>query len=173
MRKCLSVASKVSRAVAMLVGVMITAGTLSSGIAWAQFKLGSQPQQLLSVEIKANQFDRMRHFYIDVIGLKELPGSMPMAKPKQSTSLSFSGTYADNFLSITHTDADGQTQPPALAPQHLTFKVTDAKSIVERARAAGAVIVRSPVSAHGMANLIVALLRDPDGDLVELVQPPA
>lgn len=60
----------------------------------AQMQLGTQPQQLLSIELKSAHFDESRRFYMEVVGLKELPGSNPTGKPKQSTSLSFSGSYA-------------------------------------------------------------------------------
>ena len=152
---------------------MFAAGSICALPATAQMQLGSQQQQLLSLEIKTNQFDRTRHFYIDVVGLKELPGSSPAGRPKQSSSLSFGGTYVDSFITITHSESDGTNALKRGALQRLTFKVTDARAIVVRARAAGITIVREPQPAHGIPDLIVAVLSDPDGNLIELVQPPS
>jgi catechol 2,3-dioxygenase-like lactoylglutathione lyase family enzyme len=138
-----------------------------------QIHLGSAAQQLLSLELKTNKFDDARRFYLDVVGLKELPGSNAATRPKRTTSLSFGGTYAESFIMITQDGADGTAPVAAGVLQRLVFKVTDAKAAFERARAAGASLVREPSSAHGNPGLIVALVRDPDGNMVEFVQPPA
>jgi predicted enzyme related to lactoylglutathione lyase len=136
--------------------------------ALAQLSFGAKPQQMMYVAINANNFEKMRTFYMSVIGLKELPGSRPTAKPQQSTSLSFTGAYDDSFLMISHNDGAAPTGAGAL--QRLVFKEADIGAVVERARAAGAVILNEPGPAHGLSTIFTANIRDPEGNEIELVE---
>lgn len=153
-----------------MIRLFMAAGLLAMGAApaTAQFSLGAKPQQMLYVAINADDFPKMRDFYIAVIGLKELPGGNPAGKAQQSTSLSFTGAYDDSFLMISH--ADGAPPMKGGALQRLVFKVVDIKAVVERARAAGNSVLREPGAAHGMSSITSASLRDPDGNEVELVE---
>lgn len=139
----------------------------SSAPASAQAGLSSKPEQLLYVALQTADFAKAREFYTVVIGLKEMPGSNPAAKPIPSSMLSFSGGYGDTFLMI----SQGPARPaPGGALQRLVFKVADAKAVIERARSAGATIKTEAGPAHGMKTLIVGSILDPDGNLIELVQ---
>ena len=141
---------------------------LAASPAVAQLSFGAKPQQLMYVAINANNFEKMRDFYMSVIGLKELPGSKPTAKPQRSTSLSFTGAYDDSFLMISHDDTAAPTGAGAL--QRLVFKETDITAVVARARAAGVAILDEPAPAHGMTTIFTANIRDPEGNQIELVE---
>jgi catechol 2,3-dioxygenase-like lactoylglutathione lyase family enzyme len=127
----------------------------------------ANPQQLMYVAINVKDFEKSRDFYLRVVGLKENPGSTPIGTPVQSSSLSFSGTYNDSFLMISHERDKPVIGAGALA--RITFKVADIQGIVERARSGGYVVQREPASAHGIVSLLVAVIEDPDGNPVELV----
>ena len=141
---------------------------ITASPALAQLSLGAKPQQMLYVAINANNFEKMRDFYMSVIGLKELPGSNPTGKPRRSTSLSFTGAYDDSFLMISHDDAAAPTGEGAL--QRLVFKEADIGAVVERARAAGVPILHEPAPAHGIPTILEASIRDPEGNEIELVE---
>lgn len=150
------------------IALFLASSPIAAGPALAQ-SLGAKPQQMLYVAINANDFDKMRSFYMSVIGLKELPGSNPAAKPRRTTSLSFTGAYDDSFLMINHDD-DAAAPTEAGALQRLVFKVTDIGAVVERARLAGAAILEKPAPVHGMPNILEAFIGDPDGNRIELVE---
>lgn len=73
---------------------------------------------------------------------------------------------------IAHDDADKAPVKPGKLLR-LVFKVTDVQARFERARKGGVPILSAPRTAHGIEGLIVALIRDPDGNIVELMQTPA
>jgi len=154
---------KISRSSLLLAGLAVLSATAVS----AQLRLGAKPEQILSVEIKTGHFPAMKRFYTEVIGMKQLPGSNSAAKPEPVSMLSFSGTYDDSFLSLS-----GVPATPSGWPLTLKLKLADVRAVVERARNEHAVIEREPMPAHGVPGLIVATIRDPDGNNVELVQAP-
>lgn len=55
---------------------------------------------------------------------------------------------------------------------HLTIRVDDLSSAVDAALAAGGSLVSAPTAAHRAATRF-AYIRDPDGNLIELVSGPA
>lgn len=134
-------------------------------------KIGSQPQQLLNVALNVADFERSRGFYLGVLGLKENLGSQPNAIPVQSSSLSFTGTYADTFLTISH-DRTKPAAPQGGGLAKLAFKVADVRAVVARAKAAGYPVLHEPEAAHGMPGLVVGIVADPDGNSIEVVQSP-
>jgi len=150
------------------IALFLASSPIATGPALAQASLGAKPLQMLYVAINANNFEKMRSFYMSVIGLKELPGSNPAANPRRTTSLSFTGAYDDSFLMINHDDATAPTEAGAL--QRLVFKVADINAVVERARVAGAAILEKPAPAPGMSNILLAFIGDPDGNTIELVE---
>ena len=64
---------------------------------------------------------------------------------------------------------DQQYISSSLGFSYLTVLVTDMKAAVERAKAAGASPVKAPYQLGG--NNYLTLLKDPDGNIVELVGP--
>lgn len=156
------------KAYGIMTVILLTAAPVCAAPAFAQISLGAKPQQMLYVAINANDFDAMRYFYTAVIGLKELPGGTPIAKPRSSTSLSFTGAYDDSFLMLSHDDEAPRAGSATL--QRVAFKVADVRAIVARARVAGAAVLHEPAAAHGMAAIQSASIRDPDGNEIELVE---
>ena len=149
---------------------LIAAMTASSALhAQSLPRLGANPQQMLYIALNVNDFDKSRDFYVNILGLKENPGSAPTGAKVQSSSLSYSGGFQDTFLMISH-ERGKPPLPKGGGLARLTFKVADARAVVERARKSGYRILREPAAAHGMAGLVVGVVEDPDGTPVELVQ---
>jgi predicted enzyme related to lactoylglutathione lyase len=151
-----------------MIALLLASLPITASPVLAQFSLGAKPQQMLYVAINANNFEKMRDFYMSVIGLKELPGSQPTSKPRRSTSLSFTGAYDDSFLMISHDDAAAPTKAGVL--QRLVFKVADVGAVVARARLADVAILDEPAPVHGISSIIEAHIRDPEGNEIELVE---
>lgn len=67
---------------------------------------------------------------------------------------------------------DGSEQNYRDVPVKLVFYVTDPKALAERVRAAGGRITHEPTPNAGMGGAVIALGKDPDGYVVELIQAP-
>ena len=134
-------------------------------------RLGSQPQQMLYVMVKVADLEKAKAFYEGVVGLKEIPGRQGSAGRLR---LSFSDGYGDTFLVLTQLKS---ATTPSASEEHLgqlTFKVADLKAVVARARQAGARFLFEPQpprhEATMRATIEEAVISDPDGNHVELVQ---
>lgn len=58
-------------------------------------------------------------------------------------------------------------------PTKLVFNVPDVRGIIETARAANVDIYKEAAEYESMGGSIIALIKDPDGYLIELMQKPA
>lgn len=97
-------------------------------------------------------------FYRDVLGMAELP------RP----DLGFPGAWLDA--------GDGQqihliegTVPPAHG-QHVAFEVDDVAAAIAALRAKGVAV--GDAKTVGDSDVLQTFVRDPDGNLLELTQPP-
>lgn len=68
---------------------------------------------------------------------------------------------------------DGSEQNYRDVPVKLVFYVTDPVAMAQRLRDAGGVITHEPAPNAGMGGAVIALGKDPDGYVVELIQVPA
>lgn len=147
--------------------------------------LGTQPQQFLLTKITVADLQRSEDFYTRLIGLRRaMPVGVPppaaMLKPaapkarqrtRREIMLNFSGTLADPVVVLIGEPGVAPT-PEAARLTWVGFKVPDVSAAVQRVKQAGFEIVRdgAAVSPQGVR---VALVRDPDGYIVELIQTPA
>jgi catechol 2,3-dioxygenase-like lactoylglutathione lyase family enzyme len=131
-------------------------------------QLGRSAEQLLYVSIEVDDVAGARSFYTSVIGLREIPGSWSEA-PAQGGMLSFGGGYDEAFLSLRR----GEPRDHPRTPVRLVFKVLDVMAVVGRARSAGWPVVVEPGLAHGISGSLVSVIRDPDGNEVEVVRLPS
>ena len=88
-----------------------------------------------------------------------------MAPRSNTPTLSFTGNLDETGLIIRQ-----QAAPAVASHPVVEFKVADVAAVVARAKTQGAVVVSEPHT-PGSANFIVAVLKDPDGNLVEILQP--
>jgi len=68
---------------------------------------------------------------------------------------------------------DGSVRNYRDNPVKLVFYVTDPARFVERIRAEGLEISREPAPIESLGGAVVALAKDPDGYVIELIQRPA
>jgi len=67
---------------------------------------------------------------------------------------------------------DGSERNYRDVPVKLVFYVTDPAGVAERLRAAGGEITHPPAPNAAMGGAIIAMGKDPDGYVVELIQAP-
>ncbi|MFF0789359.1 VOC family protein [Streptomyces spiralis] len=145
---------------------------------------------LLHVAVVTRDIDRMTAFYRELFGarvVKELRLTTPVfgegvgvpGARARTVHLRIPG--ADTVVELTMYDrhrATGDERAPANTPglRHLALRTTGIEAAEAELRAWGAEIVGGPVevdepaAARGTRFLYV---RDPEGNLVELIQPPA
>jgi lactoylglutathione lyase len=67
---------------------------------------------------------------------------------------------------------DGSERNYRDAPVKLVFYVTDPKAVADRLSAAGGEITHPPAPNASMGGAVIALGKDPDGYVIELIQAP-
>ena len=117
--------------------------------------------------IGVTNLERSAAFYIDALGMKQV---MTFKLPEMDEIiLSHPGRSALVLMHWT----DGSAQNYLNLPVKLVFYVTDINSVTARIRAAGFEVTRDPTPAPGLGNALVAFGKDPDGYVLELIQPAA
>jgi predicted enzyme related to lactoylglutathione lyase len=159
------------RFIATTLGAVLISLAMTRAATAADAVVGAKLQQVLCVGVEANDVGRSARFYTEVFGLKAVavPGSSSPAQGNgaalQYITLSFTGNLDETGLIIRH-----QAAPAVASHPVVEFKVADVAAVVARAKAQGAVVVSEPHT-PGSANFIAAVLKDPDGNLVEILQP--
>ena len=143
-----------------------------------QPKMGTRDSQLLLSKITVSDLARSYEFYTKVIGLKHAVGRPGTPPPDlKSTAdfveipLNFTGTLADPFFVIQTRKGVLPTKEGA-ALTVIGFKVPDARAAVQRVKDAGYPPRQEPRATPPGAN-VYAMVQDPDGYTVELVQAPS
>jgi len=141
--------------------------------------------------IIVSDIDRAGNFYKNTLGLTELPGfDVPAGMAGDSGLAAYKPFHvrvyvAENKPGATQVKLMQFTDTLAKQPdnafihstfgiRYLTFHVTDIAACVERARKAGyPTIAKGPVPlpAGFPKGIYLAVLRDPDGNMIELVVP--
>ena len=106
------------------------------------------------------RFEAMRDFYRDTLGLpvrNERDGRIAFAWPSAPDV---------RIILTTHAEARGPNADPARVMLHLL--VDDLEAVASRLRTASVAFLREPAREH--FGGYVATLRDPDGNLVQLLQ---
>jgi predicted enzyme related to lactoylglutathione lyase len=109
--------------------------------------------------IWSEDLNKLLPFYRDVLGLK-----VTMESPSY-VILGGDSTNAATLALATHSEVHGRNQDPA---RHMVaFATDDAQADWRRLKAAGVEFVQDPKAEDG---LVIATLKDPEGNLVQLFQ---
>jgi catechol 2,3-dioxygenase-like lactoylglutathione lyase family enzyme len=123
------------------------------------------PENLAAVGIGVSDMARSEDFYVRVLGMQvqqriELPHMREVIVGHQGRT----------SVVLMHW-IDGSNPNYRANPVKLVFFVPDARSLIERIRADGLPVSREPEPAPGFGNAIIGMAEDPDGYVVELIQP--
>jgi lactoylglutathione lyase len=174
------------RAVMGVVAVAVVAG-----VAATEKKMNDFVSTTIDVGMVVSDIEKSVRFYKDAVGFKEIEGFDVPASLGRDSGLSDNkpfhvrvlvlgdGENATKLKLIQFADSPGRKADNAFihssyGVRYLTIFVTDTGTAVERARKAGAApIARGPVAlpADIGKGIYLAVLRDPDGNMVELVGP--
>jgi len=147
----------------------------------------------VDIGIVVSDIERSAAFYKNALGLTEVPGfDVPEAMAGDAGLSAYKPFHVRVFVArnaagatkvklMQFTDTIAKPQDNAfihstLGYRYLTLAVTDMTAAVERARKAGAApIAKGPVPLPPgfPKGIYLALVRDPDGNLIELVGPKA
>ena len=118
-----------------------------------------------AVGIGVSDLERSTDFYCRVLGMNKL---MTLKLPEMDEEvLGFDGKGAS--LVLMHY-TDGSRPSYSNNPVKVIIYVPDIAAIVDAIRAEGLAITREPLAVPSMNNAIIAMAKDPDGYVVELIQ---
>ena len=125
------------------------------------------PENLAAVGLGVADLARAEDFYTRVMGMQvqqriELPHM-------KEVIVGYEGRTSVVLMHWT----DGSNPNYANNPVKLVFSVPDARGLMDRIRADGRSISREPEVNPDFNNFIIGLAEDPDGYVVELIQPQA
>ena len=125
------------------------------------------PDYLAAVGIGVSDLARSADFYSRVLGMKQTQ-TFKLAHMDEIV-LAHEGRSAVVLMHWT----DGSAQNYANNPIKLVFQVADAGRLIEAIRAEGLTITLEPQVYPGMGGAIIGMGKDPDGYVIELIQPAA
>ena len=125
------------------------------------------PDFLTAVGIGVSDLARSADFYSRVLGMQETQRFH--LDYMDEIVLAHEGRSAVVLMHYT----DGSNPNYRDNPVKLVFYVTDPAGLTEKIRAEGLEITREPGTVEGMGGAVIALAKDPDGYVVELIQAPA
>ncbi len=137
--------------------------------------LGTRTSEFLLAKITVSDMSKSLDFYTKLVGLKRAcpcaPDPAPGAKapPFREIPLNFSGSLADPFLTLV-TQEGIKPSPNTAKLTWVGVKVPDARAVAARLKAAGYAVVREP--SEPMPGTVFAMMSDPDGYTLELIQAP-
>ena len=129
--------------------------------------MARSPDFLGAVGIGVSDMDRSVDFYTRVVGMSVTHTFK--IDYMDEVVLAFEGRTAVVLMHYT----DGSARNYKDNPVKLVFYVTDLKALTEAIRADGLEITREPALSDTLGGAVVALAKDPDGYVVELIQAPA
>ena len=124
------------------------------------------PDYLGATGIGVSDLDRSVDFYTRVLGMTAMQTFK--LDYMDEVVVAFEGRTAIVLMHWT----DGSARTYRDNPIKLVFYVTDPKAVTERIRAEGLEITREPTPIETLGGAIVALAKDPDGYVIELLQAP-
>lgn len=167
---------------AILVTVLLLSGYAATGRAKSEFA-----RTTVDIGIVASNVEKAIKFYKEALGFTEVPGFDVSAEMGRDSGLTDSKAFrvrvfvlgdeptATKIKLMEFPDApgkkvDNQFIHSSLGVRYLTIFVADTNAAVERAKKASVVPVKEPYQLGG-GNNYLTLLKDPDGNFVELVGP--
>jgi lactoylglutathione lyase len=124
------------------------------------------PDFLTAVGIGVSDLERSADFYRRVLGMKVMQTFK--VEYMDEIMLAHEGRNAVVLMHYT----DGSVRNYKDNPVKLVFYVTDPTAFVERIRAEGLEVTREPAPIESLGGAVVALGKDPDGYVIELIQSP-
>jgi lactoylglutathione lyase len=121
---------------------------------------------LTAVGIGVADLERSGAFYRDVLGMREMRRFK--VEYMDEVMLAHEGRNAVVLMHYT----DGSVRNYKDNPVKLVFYVTDPVALIAKAKAAGCEVTREPAPIEGLDGAVVALTKDPDGYVIELIQRP-
>jgi len=148
---------------------------------------GDFPRTTIDVGIVVSNVEKAAQFYKNVIGFTELPGFDVSKEMGGDAGLSDYQAFSVRVLVLADepdatrikimefTDAPGKKVDnrfinSSLGFSYLTISVSDMTAALERAKKAGVAPVKKPYQL-GTGNYYLALVKDPDGNIIELLGP--
>lgn len=124
------------------------------------------PDFLTAVGIGVADLERSEAFYRDVLGMKRT--GVFKVEYMDEVMLAHEGRSAVVLMHYT----DGSVRNYRDNPVKLVFYVTDPAALTAKIKAAGLEITRDPAPIESLGGAVVALAKDPDGYVIELIQRP-
>lgn len=118
-----------------------------------------------AVGIGVSDLDRSTDFYVRVLGMRE-HNRFSLAHMDEVVV-----GFDDRMALVLMHWTDGSAPNYRSNPVKIVFYVDDAKACAERIRAEGLAVTREPAPFPGFGESLIGLAEDPDGYVVELIQP--
>jgi len=167
--------------------IAIVVATLFLGVYAATGRAKSEfARTTIDIGIVVSNVEKAAKFYKDALGFTEVPGFDVSKEMGRDSGLTDSNAFhvrvfvlgdeptATKIKLMQFADApgkkiDNQFIHSSLGFRYLTISVSDSNAAVERAKKAGVVPIKEPYQLGG--NNYLTLLKDPDGNIIELVGP--
>lgn len=170
-----------------LVVFCLVASVLLAGAAGTGGTKGDFPRTTIDVGIVVSNVEKTAQFYKNVIGFTELPGFDVSKEMGGDAGLCDYKAFSVRVLVpadepnatrikiMEFTDAPGKKVDnkfihSSLGFSYLTISVSDMTAALQRAKKAGVVPVKEPYQL-GTGNYYLTLVKDPDGNIIELLGP--
>jgi len=124
------------------------------------------PDFLTAVGIGVSDLAKSADFYSRVLGMKQT--ATFKVDYMDEIMLAHEGRNAVILMHYT----DGSARNYKDNPVKLVFYVTDPVAVTNRFRAEGLKVSREPAPSEGLGGAVVALAKDPDGYVIELIEAP-
>ncbi|UCD53267.1 MAG: VOC family protein [Phycisphaerales bacterium] len=174
------------RMVLITLGVGLTMGLLMARAAQTSNMEKAFSRSTIDIGVVVSDVEKAAKFYAEAVGFSEVQGFDVSGQLAGDSGLTDYHRFkvrvfvlgdepaATRLKLMEIPDAapkktDQQYISSSLGYSYLTVLVTDTKAAVERAKAAGVSPVKAPYQLGG--NNYLTLLKDPDGNIVELVGP--
>lgn len=125
----------------------------------------------LDVGLVVGDIDRSLHFYVDVLGLELVEHlAIPWGTMHRLR-------FGASWIKLVEPAGDPAPPPPAgldaaIGLRYVTFEIDDIEAAWARATAAGAPVFHD-LGPFGTKGVVMGMLHDPDGNVVELLHRPA
>jgi len=123
---------------------------------------------MMFTALETSDLDRAEAFYTKALGMKRVVRVSKPGAPVTEDAFNFSGDplAAEPLLILAHHDA---TDPKPVSRVLMGMRVADAHAAAAQVRAAGYEVSREP-AADDRGPRLTSLVKDPDGNTIELVQ---
>jgi len=174
--------------VVLAVGLGAIAVAVAGGSAAARGDKSAFSRTTIDLGMVVSDVEKAAAFYKNALGFKEVPGFDVSAKMGAGSGLTDGHGFRVRvfilkiestatkiklieFPKVPSKKVDHRFIHSSLGYSYLTIFVSDTTAAVERARKAGAVFVKDEPYRLSNGDRYLTLVRDPDGNIIELVGP--